>query len=586
LSAVLLSVSDADRAAFHQHNDVVLVERLRRGLYLSMAVGLVLVPATWFADENLPPKFLLLPVVASVVMVTASMTVRRPGAVATALYCGVSYTVAILGALVATGTGGFESPYFLIHMLICSFVTAILPLSPWRLLLVCLPNTLLTPAILFAVPPPDGTPLPELKSMHLPVLMSACQLAFAYLGAALRYQVDLQAYVAQTRLAEARASLAALNGDLTRRVEEQVGEIVRRADDINALNAQLREKVQARSRELAQALRALNQGSVRGTLEVGTVLGGRVVLEGVLGVGGMGTVYAGQDRVSGRRVAVKVMSARVLANPRAIQRFLAEAEAAAAIAHPGIVKTLHVDVTAEGLPFLMMEYVEGAPLNLLARHAGRLAPGLVARIGEAVARALAAAHAVGVVHRDVKPSNVMIAREAPAVRLLDFGVSKIDRSNADAGFAAPGLTSIGALIGTPAYMAPEQVLGSSAVTPACDVYSLGVVLHELAAGRHPFAAREGSGLLVAHATEEAPRLDEVDPGVPAELARLVAAAMAKAPSGRPGAPALADALARLTRGAPEVHTLFEPRDIAGTPMPHEGHTTEEQGITGLTPTAP
>jgi serine/threonine protein kinase len=155
------------------------------------------------------------------------------------------------------------------------------------------------------------------------------------------------------------------------------------------------------------------------------------------------------------------------------------------------------------------------------------------------------------------------------VRLLDFGVSMMERSEEEAASDAVGLTPTGALVGTPAYMAPEQLLGASAATPACDVYSLGIVLYELAAGRHPFAAREGMGLLVAHATEMVPALDAVDPGIPAGLARLVAGAIAKDPVERPGAAALADALARLADGAPDVRGLFD-----GVPDPDSVEATD------------
>jgi serine/threonine-protein kinase len=556
LSSSQLPVSASDLAAFERRTDALLVVRLRQGLYVGIGVGLVLTPVTRLSFPDLPLRYVLLPFAASAVMILTSLATRFPGMdrAAVPLACAVSYAVSALGALASIETGGFQSPYFHIHFLICTFATAFLPLSPRGLVAACAPNLFVTCAVILALSPHPG-------QMVLPAVLSAAGLLYAYFGVVIRHAADLQSFVAHARLDETRGSLAELNDDLAQRVKEQVAEIVRRADDVEVLNAQLREKVRERSRELAKALRALEQDPASSVLPAGAVLGGRVVIERLLGAGGMGAVYLGEDRVTRRRVAVKVMASGILASPLAIRRFLAEADAAAAISHPGIVKTLHVDVSGEGTPFLVMEYVDGIPLNHVVRRTGKLTPAMVARVGEGVARALVAAHAAGVIHRDVKPGNVMIAREPPSVRVLDFGVSKL----ADGEEGAAGLTATGVVVGTPAYMAPEQVRGASSVTSACDVYSLGVLLFELASGQHPFPTREGLSLLFAHTVEKPRSLRDLDPSIPPELSSLVAAALAKDPIERPSAHALADALAVLAEGAPDAASLLSVFDSATLP---------------------
>ena len=571
LSSSRLPVSASDLTAFQRRNDALLVVRLRQGLYVGIGVGVVLTPVTRLSFPDLPLPYVLLPLAASAVMILTSLATRLPRMerAAVPLACGVSYAVGALGAFASIRTGGFQSPYFHIHFLICTFATAFLPFSPRGLLAACTPNLFVTVAVILALSPQPGP-------MVLPVVLSAAGLLYAYFGVVIRHSADLQSFVAHARLDETTSSLAALNDGLAQRVKDQVAEIVRRADDVEVLNAQLREKVRERSRELAKALRALEHDPASSVLPAGAVLGGRVVIERLLGAGGMGAVYLGEDRVTRRRVAVKVMAAGILASPLAIRRFLAEAEAAAAVSHPGVVKTLHVDVSGEGTPFLVMEYIDGIPLNHVLRRTGKLTPAMVARVGEEIARALAAAHAAGVIHRDVKPGNVMIAREPPPVRVLDFGVSKL----ADSEEGAAGLTATGVVVGTPAYMAPEQVRGASSVTSACDVYSLGVLVFELASGQHPFPTREGLSLLFAHTVEKPRTLCELDPTIPAELSSLVASALAKDPDDRPSAYALAEGLARLAHGAPDSASLLAAFDSVTLPtaaLPATKTDTRDEG---------
>jgi CheY-like chemotaxis protein len=340
-----------------------------------------------------------------------------------------------------------------------------------------------------------------------------------------------------TELSAAKGALQDLNRDLERRVGEQVHEIVARASEIEQLNAQLRVQVQERSRELAEALRRLSgPGPRRREATPGEVLGGRVRLVRRLAEGGMGAIYVGTDLVTGTAVAVKLLDVRLGSGERELHRFINEAAAAAAIAHPAIVKTTHVDVTADGVLFLIMELVNGVGLDaVLAR--GPVPAGSCAGIGRVVADALAAAHRAGVVHRDVKPANLMICRTAPGVRVLDFGISKI-RSLAD----RITLTETDGLLGTPSYMAPEQLENASSVTPATDVYGLGAVMFEMVTGARPF---EDLRARLRNVDGEAPRLADRAAGVPAPLAAVIDQCLARRPADRPQARELTARLAAL-----------------------------------------
>ncbi|MGZ3408080.1 MAG: serine/threonine-protein kinase, partial [Polyangia bacterium] len=180
------------------------------------------------------------------------------------------------------------------------------------------------------------------------------------------------------------------------------------------------------------------------------MLGGRFVVEEIIGQGGMGSVWAGVDKSSGARVAIKVIQATSSRQLDALRRFIREAGATATVNHPAVVRMLHVDVSDDGLLFQVQELVVG---ETLTRRLGLpWPPGEAARLGAVLAEALAAAHAEGVVHRDVKPDNVMLTTTAPGLKLLDFGIAKLY----DAVSLGRETTHAGVILGTPAYMAPEQ----------------------------------------------------------------------------------------------------------------------------------
>jgi hypothetical protein len=323
-----------------------------------------------------------------------------------------------------------------------------------------------------------------------------------------------------------------------------------------ALNIQLQARVRERSRELGAALRRAGRSHETAFLAPGTVVGRRARIVRKLGEGGMGSVYAATDLLTNQPVAIKIFSS---ADPRALHYFVAEAEAAAVVCHPAVVRTLHVDVTDEGFVFQLMDLVDGVTLARRLRS-GHLVPAAVARVGAVVAGALAAAHARGVVHRDVKPDNILLCAEPPGVRVLDFGVARRL-------FAEPE-TQFAAVVGTPPYMAPDQIRAPAGVTSAADVYSLGVVLFEAACGRRPFAAAQTEALLLAHLNEPPPRLGAVAPGVPPALAAHVEACLEKDPANRPAAAELERALERVAGelGAPPGEQLGREAcaDVAAT----------------------
>jgi eukaryotic-like serine/threonine-protein kinase len=249
------------------------------------------------------------------------------------------------------------------------------------------------------------------------------------------------------------------------------------------------------------------------------VLAGRYRMDDRIAAGGMGEVWRAFDLVLGRRVAVKLLRDDYAQHPETLERFRAEARHTAAVAHPGIAQLYDYGEPSPGQPpFLVMELVEGRPLtSLLAR--GPMVPAQVMDVVAQAAAGLAAAHAAGLVHRDIKPGNLLVCPDG-TVKITDFGI-------AHAAGSAP-LTRTGALIGTPAYLAPERVAGASA-GPASDLYSLGIVAHECLAGAQPFAGTPIE-VALAHQYQSLPPLP---PAVPLPVAALVAELTARDPAVRP-----------------------------------------------------
>jgi serine/threonine protein kinase len=265
----------------------------------------------------------------------------------------------------------------------------------------------------------------------------------------------------------------------------------------------------------------------------------------LLGTGGMGAVYAGTDRVTGARVAIKVTQAGSSQQLDGLRRFLREARSAATVTHPAVVRTLHVDVSNDGLLYQVQELVDGETLQSRCVQGRAWEPGVVARLAAVLCDALAAAHAKGIVHRDVKPANVMLTRTAPGLKLLDFGIAKLYE---DARTDGDDATSTGAMLGTPAYMAPEQFDTKRGATDRADVYALGVLLFLLLTGRYPFDEPTPRAMMASHLLTDAPDARSVVPAVPDRLAELVAQCLRKSPTERPSALGLGQDLGAFADG--------------------------------------
>jgi WD40 repeat protein len=262
----------------------------------------------------------------------------------------------------------------------------------------------------------------------------------------------------------------------------------------------------------------------------------------VLGQGGMGAVLLAEDTKLGRRVALKVMLPRLTASASGKLRFLREARAAAQVRHDNLVVIHHVDED-RGIPFLAMEYLEGETLDSRLKRDGNLPLAEVLRIGIELAHGLAAAHQCGLIHRDVKPGNVWLEVGWGRVKLLDFGLV---RAREDEG----RLTGDGGWLGTPAYMAPEQVLDPSHVEPAADLFSLGCVLYEMSTGSAPFAA--GDAISVKISGQRRPPLPpgKHNAALPAAFADLVLRLLHPEPEQRgAGAAVVAAELERIAKSA-------------------------------------
>ena len=320
----------------------------------------------------------------------------------------------------------------------------------------------------------------------------------------------------------------------------------------------------------------------------------------LIGKGGMGSVYQAYDRIMGKKVAIKFLeSAQEVTNPEAVvKRFLQEAQAIARLRSPNIVRFVDFG-RFDNVPFLVMELLEGLPLTRYIARVGTLNAGEAAAIGVEICNALEAAHGMGLVHRDLKPDNVMVRRGDDGkleVKVVDFGIAKLLGEE----WAKAYRTRTGIVAGTPAYMAPEQVMAKTTVTPAADLYSLGMVLYQMLSGALPF---EGDGLaILVHHVNTPPRPLPSTCGAPQALAALISQLLAKKPKQRPQSAAevraalssMADMVGD-TRGAAEALlptetldpyqcTSFDTRTLfpKGTLSPDRLDTDDD----GSAPTAP
>jgi serine/threonine-protein kinase len=274
------------------------------------------------------------------------------------------------------------------------------------------------------------------------------------------------------------------------------------------------------------------------------LLSERYQVEASIGKGGMAQVYRGTDTVLNRTVAIKVLGPQYASDQGFVERFRREAQAAARLNHPNVVSVY--DTGSDGpVHYIVMEYVAGKTLAQILHEGDHLQPERAAEIAAQVAGALSFAHAAGIVHRDVKPGNIMITPTGE-VKVMDFGIAR-------AASAEP-LTQTATVLGTASYLSPEQAQGG-AVDARSDIYSLGVVLYEMLTGNPPFVADSAVAVAFKHVSEAPVHPSEVRPGIPADLEAVVLKAIAKNPANRyASAEEMREDLERFMAGRPGLAT--------------------------------
>jgi len=330
----------------------------------------------------------------------------------------------------------------------------------------------------------------------------------------------------------------------------------------------------------------------------GEVLNGKYLLEELLDIGGMGVIYRARNTAIDRTVVVKMLRDELVGNEAQVTRFLREARAANVVQHKNIVSVFDIDKTEAGVPFIVQEYLHGETLSQLLKRGGQGLPyRQVLDILLPVIDAIGEAHAKGLVHRDIKPSNIFLTRQMGTVvpKILDFGVSKIAIKAAEVSEGAPGpapglgeqdlnVTLAGEVLGSPAYMSPEQIRAPLSVDARSDVWSLGILLYEMLCGRRPYTAKRAAEMMDKICNDVAVPLNRIVADVPEALVELVARCLKHDPQARyADARALAFAL-REVRGqvfpglGGEVQVSAAPAPaarpaVAQTGSSGTGHTT-------------
>jgi serine/threonine protein kinase len=320
-------------------------------------------------------------------------------------------------------------------------------------------------------------------------------------------------------------------------------------------------------------------------------LGAAYTIEGEIGRGGMGVVYRARDERLQRRVAIKVLPPELAFQQDIRERFTREAQTAARLSHPHIVP-IHSVGEGRGLVYFVMGYVDGESVAARIRRRGQLPVEEARRIMKETADALSAAHSLSVIHRDIKPDNILLEGTRGRVMVTDFGIAKALSSTSGA-----TLTGIGVAIGTPAFMSPEQAAGERDIDGRSDLYSLGIVTYQMLTGELPFNAPSVAGILMKQITEAAPDLRRKRPDIPEDLALAVARCLEKDPQNRwPTADALRRALESRTSAGYEPTGVQRGSDRPVRRSPLQGRnevavkqsvdTSRRKGLQAPAPAAP
>ena len=305
------------------------------------------------------------------------------------------------------------------------------------------------------------------------------------------------------------------------------------------------------------------------TFEPGELIGGRYELGRQLGAGGMARVYLGHDRLLDREVAVKVLAEPYASDPQFVERFRREASAAAGLNHPNIV-AVYDRGEADGSYYIVMEYLSGPDLKQVIRRRAPLPPLQAIDYTQQILAALGAAHRRDIVHRDVKPQNVLVAEDGH-LKVTDFGIARAG--------AQTDMTEAGSVIGTAQYLSPEQARGDE-VTAASDCYAVGIVLYEMLTGRVPFDGDRPVAVAMKQISDEPTPARMLEPSIPPELEAVVMRALVKRPSERYRT---AD---EFSRALAEARTAIDPSGSTTSVMPATAETQVMDPVTGPTRVAP
>jgi eukaryotic-like serine/threonine-protein kinase len=311
---------------------------------------------------------------------------------------------------------------------------------------------------------------------------------------------------------------------------------------------------------------------------IGETLAGKYLIEELIKTGGMGSVYRGKHVLMDKRVAIKVLRPSLAVDDDVVARFSREAKAASRISNPHAVNVTDFGESENGVVFLVMEYLDGQTLKEVIKNEGAMSLERTAEIVRQVAGALDAAHEQGVIHRDLKSDNIMLSQTNGGdwAKVLDFGIAKIQQPE---GVRDMDITAANLVIGTPQYMSPEQCSQSGPIDARSDVYSFGIIVYEMLAGRVPFTGESPTVIMMKQVQDEPPSIYEFRPDLPAAVAQIISRALAKQPDDRfQSAGELSKALAEASEFEQSSVIAAAPATVPNSPVVAPAEDLDEETI--------